>query len=281
MPEHMLFHFVFLCQVLLISFYYPRRILKRMRYVFDTYPPSTYPKLYPRPIEYYEKARRNYRIMNLCVLVAGLLTLAVLLGYSRRSGKWDHVIAMWFFLVQFIPVMLLDLSSLKESRLMRNADPRTTRKAELHPRHLFDFVSPAMIGVATITYIAFVLLVLYIRQFDFPWFGGYWNIVGVTIVNLCFAGIIFRYMYGKKLNPHQAYEDRMSQIETIVTILVFVSIAATLFIALNVVLAALELRDLQPIVQSLYFQLLAVICFRAYRIDYKNYDVYKEDPLVT
>ena len=36
MPEHMLFHVVFLSQILLISFYYPRKILSRMRYVFET-----------------------------------------------------------------------------------------------------------------------------------------------------------------------------------------------------------------------------------------------------
>ena len=60
MPEHMLFHVVFLGQVLLISFYFPRKMLSRMRYVFETYPPSTYPKLYPKPVEYYKKAQRNY-----------------------------------------------------------------------------------------------------------------------------------------------------------------------------------------------------------------------------
>ena len=90
-------------------------------------------------------------------------------------------------------------------------------------------------------------------------------------------------MYGKKLNPHQAYEDRIRHIEIIVKILVFVSIAATMFIALSVVLAALDLRHLQSIAQCLYFQLLAVICLQGYyRSDYtKHFEVYKEDPLVT
>ena len=176
MPEHIFFHLVFLSQILLISFYYPRQILSRMSYVFETYPLSTYPKLYPKPIEYYTKAQRNYRIINLFILLAGLLILAVLLGISR-SGEWDHAIASWYFVVQIFPMMLLELSSLKEFKLMRNAHSRTTRKAELHPRRLFDFISPSIIGIAIITYVAFVLLVLYIRQFEFPWFGGYWNIV--------------------------------------------------------------------------------------------------------
>ncbi len=253
-----------------------------MRYVFETYPPSTYPKLYPKPIEYYTKAQRNYRTMNLFILLAGLLILAVLLGISR-SGKWDHAIATWYFFLQMLPVMLLELSSLKEFKLMRNAHSRTTRKAELHPRRLFDFISPSIIGMAIITYVAFVLLVLYIRQFEFPWFGGYWNIVVVTAANLFFAGIILWYMYGKKLNPLQAYQDRTKHIELMVKIVVFTSIAGTLFIALNVILAALDLRHLQPIAQCLYLQLLAVICLQAYyRSDYtKHFEVYKEDPAVT
>ncbi len=280
MPEHMLFHFVFLCQVLLVSFYLPRVILRRMKYVLETYPPSTHPKLYPRPVEYYEGARRKYRITNLLILLAGFLLLAVLLVYPR-SGKWDHVIALWYFFVQFLPVMLLDVSSLREFRLMRSVSSRTTRRAELRPRRLFDFVSPTMIGVAIITYLAFVVLVVYIRQFDFPWFGGYVNIVVVTMANLGFAGVIFRSIYGKKLNPHQAHEDRMRYIGTMVQILVFLSIAGTMLIALTIVLAALDLRSVQPIAQSVYFQLLAVISFRAYRIDFNDFEVYREDPAVT
>ena len=224
MPEHMLFHVVFLCQVLLVSFYLPRVILRRMKYVLETYPPSTHPKLYPRPVEYYEGARRKYRITNLLILLAGFLLLAVLLVYPR-SGKWDHVIALWYFFVQFLPLMLLDLSSIREFRLMRSVSSRTTRRAELRPRRLFDFVSPTMLGAAIIAYLAFVVLVVYIRQFDFPWFGGYLNIVLVTIANLGFAGMIFWSIYGRKLNPHQAHEDRMRYIGTMVQILVFLSIA--------------------------------------------------------
>ena len=280
MPEHTLFHFVFLCQVLLVSFYFPRKLLNRMRYVFETYPPSTHPKLYPQPIEHYEKARRNFRIMNWCILAAGLLILGVLLVYSR-SGKWDHVIAMWYFFVQFVPVMLLDLSSHTEFKLMRLLNSRTTRRAELRPRRLLDYVSPTAIGMTVSTYLAFVLLVIYVRQFDFPWFGGYLNVAIVTIADLFFVGIIFRKIYGKKPNPHQSSADRARHIEATAKILVFVSIAATTFISLSIVLSAFDLRSFQPAAQSLYFQLLALICLQTYQVSQTDFDVYKEDPLAT
>ncbi len=60
--------------------------------------------------------------------------------------------------------------------------------------------------------------------------------------------------------------------------MVFMSIAATTFIAIEVVLASLDLRNLQPTAMSLYFQLIAVISLRTLRIDNINFEVYKEDP---
>ena len=280
MSDYILFYVVFLSQILLISFYYPGKIHKRMRYVFDTYPPSTYPKLYPKPIGYYERGRRNYRNVNLLILLVGLSILAALSANSHDSDL-HNAIAMGYFLVQMFPVMLLDLSSLKEFKLMRNVNTRTTRKAQLQPRRFFDFVSPALIGFAASTYIAFILLIVYINQFGFEWFGGYWNIVAVTLMNLFFAGILLWHMYGKKLNPHQAYEDRIRQIKTVAKIMIFTSIAATVFGVLSISLSALDVRHLLPIFLSMYFQLLAVIGFQAYRIDHMNFEVYKEDSLVT
>ncbi len=277
MPDNILFYFVFLSQIILISFYFPRKMLSRIKYVFETYPPSKYPKLYPKPIEYYEKGRRNYRTMNVFILLVGLLLMAVLLGYSG-SSEWDFGnIVFPFFMVQFIPMMLIEMSSFNYYKLMRKADSRTTRKAELHPRRLFDFVSPKLIGLAVLVYLAFIVFILYIRQFEFPWFGGYGNIVGMTAINLFFAGIIFWNMYGKKQDPYLAYEDRKRQLELAVKQMVFISIAATLFITIEVVLAILDMRNLEPTAMSLYFQLIAVIGLRALRIDTINFEVYKED----
>jgi hypothetical protein len=248
-----------------------------MTYVFSTYPPETHPKLYPKPIAHYDRARRTYRIMNLVVVAAGLALLAVLLGY-QRSGRWDHVIAMWFFLAQMVPVMVLDVSALRATRLMRTLS--TTRKAGLQPRRVSDFISPALVGLAVGTYLAFVALVVYVRLFNFPWFAGYLNVVFVTIGNLFLAAVAVRQIYGRKLNPHQAMEDRLKVIATVAHMCVFASITATLFVGLNIALAAFDQRALQPAAQSVFFQLVALISFRIYLVPDSNFDVYKADSVV-
>ena len=278
MPDQILFHLVFLGQVILISFYFPRKMLRRTEYVLKTYPPSSHPNLYPEPIEFYEKARRNYRNANVFILLVGLLLMAVLIG-DLPSGEWDVGSMVFpYFMLQFFPLMLIEVKSFKYYRLMRKTDSRATRRADLHPRRLFDFISPKVVGIAALVYFAFIGLILYVRQFDFPWFGGYWNIVGVTASNLFFAGIIAWNLYGRKQDPYQAYEDQKRQIELVAKQMVFMSIAATAFIAIEVILASLDLRDFQPTAQSLYFQLIAVICLRTLRIDNINFEVYKVDP---
>ncbi|MCP4724096.1 MAG: hypothetical protein GY863_03620 [bacterium] len=278
MFENIFIYVVFLSQALLISYYFPRKMLSRIKYVFEKYPPSGYPRLYPKPFEYYEKARRNYKYMNLFILIAGLSLMAVMLGYPR-SGEWDvGTIVFAYFMLQVFPLMLIEMRSFKYYQLMRQTDSRTTRKAELQPRRLLDFIEPKLFGIAMLVYIAFILFVLYIRQFEYPWFGGIGNMVGVTGINLFFAVIIVWNIYGKKLDPYQAYEDRKRQIELIAKQMVFTSIAATTYIAIDVVIAILDLGNHHPAVMSVYFQVLAVIAFRTLRIDTINFEVYKEEP---
>ena len=106
------------------------------------------------------------------------------------------------------------------------------------------------------------------------------NIFGVTAVNLFFAGVIVQSMYGKKKDPYQAHEDRIRQIKLNIKVLVLTSIMATVFVAMAIVLQALDFGHLIPIFLSLYCQLLALISFRAFRIDNVNFEVYREDSLV-
>ena len=67
--------------------------------------------------------------------------------------------------------------------------------------------------------------------------------------------------------------------------LVFISIAATIFIVINVILHAFELRYLNSIVMSLYFQVIGIASIgtvlRTLRIEDINFEVYKEDPVAT
>jgi len=282
MNNTILFILIFFSQILLLSYYLPRKIRQRVKYIFKTFPPADFPKLYPKPIEVYKLFLDIFWGINLVILGAGMLILVLLSVKMPNLGpanpeRWEQALVTAWFYVQFIPILLLEISSFKYFKSMREANVSSTRKAMLQPRRFFTFISPMWIGMAGFVYASFVIFIVYMRQFKYPWFGGYLNIVIITVSNLFFSGIALWNIYGKRLNPHQANEDRMNQIGIIVKQLVIVSIAVTLFAMLTITLHSLDLRYLQGTFMSVYFQLLAVVAFQTIRIANVNFDVYKED----
>ena len=221
MGETILFCFVFLSQVLLISWFYARRIISRGRYVLQNFPPSTHPRLYPQPVEYYERRLRNFARLNLAIVVAGLLIIvglilgtlggewdgAIVTPWSA-SGEWDAAIVTPFFLVQIFASVSINLWSLKHQKAMKAAPPPRVRTTELRRRRLVDFVSPAMLVVAALTNVAFIAFVLYYRRFELPWFTAAGNIAGVAFMLLVFAAAVGIALRGPRPDPYQAHQDR-------------------------------------------------------------------------
>jgi len=275
MPDHTVFLVVFLCQVLLVSLYLPWKILAHITHVLDTHPPADYPRLYPRPVEHYAGSRRRFWMLSLTGLAVGLALLAWL-GVMPEGRDWAGPVALFYFLLQLAPIGLLDWSQLREARLMRERS--AVRRASLERRRLRDLVPPGMLGTALLTYAGFVLLIAWLRQFDYPWFGGWWNVVGITIGNLILCAIAVRQINTPRRNPHEAPADRKTRTRALVTAMLLTSIAATVFVSLNIGLAAFDQRGLQPAAQSVYFQVLAVIMSQIYLVRAADYDAYREDP---
>lgn len=274
----LLFYIVFLAQVLLLSAWFPRWLVGKLSNIRKNYPPGEYPKLYPQEPAHYERSSRNFlRISNL-LLVAGIALLYWFMT-SVRDTSWDRAIVSWYFVFQALPILFLDLKSLKNFRLMRLADSNTTRKASLRPRRVRDFVSGWLVGLTVAVYLLFCGFIIWMNQFDYEWFGGYLNIVIVTAVNLAFVAVAFRFVRGRKPDPHQDWADRQVQIENTIRIMALTSIALTLYTMLTITLSALELKYLQPVTISIYYQLLVLLSLRAFDGSHRNFEVYREDPV--
>jgi hypothetical protein len=281
MSINSLFFAAFLSQILLISFYFPRRILNRERFVFENFPPSRYPKLYPKSIADYKADSRKISYLFNAILVMGLMLWAVMLRYAPIN-LWDDL-ATWYFIIQLSPVMYLEFSAMKTFKLMRNRSGRSTRSAELQPRHLFDFVSPLLVGTAVLLYLALMLFILFMTQNDL-YVGNSANtkMISVTVSYLLLLGIIFWILYGKKQNPHQSHTDRLNQMELVIKQLILISIAASAYMAFDTVMDYLSLSELIPFFDCLFLQLLAFISLwglNSIKIGEMNFEVYKEDSL--
>jgi hypothetical protein len=287
MPDNILFYVVFISQILLISFYYPRKILSKISYVLKTYPKSEYPKLYPKQTTYYQRGMLMYRVINIIILLTGFILLF-------EIGRWDYssdrniseAFPLAYFFIQMMPFIIMEISGFAYFKLMRKADIRTKRQAGLQPRRLFDFVSPISVTAAIVLFFTCIAFFYSLHQFQFNVKNDTFVIViTLTLSNLIFAGIIFWNLYGKKLDPYQASKDRLKQVEVTVKSLVFMSIAASLFLMVFEALDEFQLDYLEPVLMSLYFQMIIFLglgaLLRKYRVEDMNFDVYKEDASTT
>ena len=293
MGETILFCFVFSSQILLISWFYARRVISRRRYVLQNFPPSTHPKLYPQPIQYYERKLRNFARLNLVIVVAGLLIIVgLILGKLggewggtivtpwSASGEWDAAIVIPFFLVQVCASVYLELSGLKHQKAMAKAPPPRVRTTVLHRRRLVDFVSPAMLVVAALTNIAFIAFVLYYRRFGFAWFTAAGNIGGVAGLLLLFSALIGIALRAPRSDPYQAHQDRRDSIKLVVQQALAACIATPVLITANLTIKLFDPDLLEPVIASLFCQGVALALLwplYSYRVDKVDFDVYKRD----
>ena len=151
--------------------------------------------------------------MNHLIIVLGF-GLIIWFYVTPRTGEWDHVILFWYFMIQFIPNMGIELWSRKTHKAMRLLNQDAQKEAALQPRRLTDFVSKEFLGTVFAIYVIFIVFNVYIDQFNYPWFGGYLNPFIISGAYLIFGLIIYKAMYGKVKNPHQSYEDRKIDIQT-------------------------------------------------------------------
>ena len=276
----LLLYIVLFSQIMFISYYYPRRVLIRIHTIFKNYPPNEFPKLYPESIEKYKKSAKRYQIMNHLIIGLGL-GLILWFYVTPRTGEWDQVIVFWYFMIQFIPNIGLELWTMKYHNGMRLLNQDAQKKAVLQPRRLTDFVSKEFLGTVLVIYIFFVGFVAYMIQFNYPWFGGYLNVLIITGVFLFFGFLVYRAMYGKVKNPHQSYQDRKVDLQFLIRQCLSMAIAIMFYAMLQISLKVFGLESFKAISISFYFHVIGFLCMQWPRLNFINFDVYKDKPALT
>lgn len=284
------FYIVFLSQIFLISIYYPTIVRRRVLYVLDNYPPARYPKLYPKPLDAYadetsKQRLHNYRNVNYVIAAVGLMILSAMVasGYRPDVKGGDEIFVLMYFFLQMGSLLFPGLREFKQLRLMREAFAAgTMRTANLNPRRLFDFISPVYVAAAILLYVAWLVFYLSGKDLSAPWEAEvYVSLLVITGVNLSFAGMIARFLYGKKRNPHQAYEDQLKEIGLVVKSSVFTSIGMSIFLTTADAADRYGLEIFDPPIVSIFMQLCVLfgigLSFRTLKVEAMDFEVYKDD----
>ena len=285
------FYLVFLGQILLISWYFPRKLLDRMQRVLETYPPSAYPKLYPRPIEDYKVAQWKFRAVNRVILAVGfavLFALMFLIDHSTFAddGYISEAFPAAYGMLQFLPLMAMELSEFSHLKLMRKAYTSTIRKAELSRRGLFDYVSPVLFSITLSFFAAAILFDLYIHNFEFIWGSDtVVRTIVLTVTNLFVAIVGAFTLYGRTRDPYQSSVDRSRKLSASLTSLLYCSMALSVFFVTAAADDVYDIDYLDAILMSVYFQAVVWLSLghilRAVKVEDIDFDVYKNDVAIT
>jgi|GEM_PF-6521570 len=136
------FLIIFFIQVVVISLYFPQRIIQRSNEFIEQYPPRSYPRLYGWPVEEWQAAISQYRGLSLTIFVVGLVLLLVLI----ISGFPESLLATW--LIWFVFTVLQTLCNVWRIKKARDClkaielDEPSVRSAELVRRRIMDYVPP-------------------------------------------------------------------------------------------------------------------------------------------
>ena len=285
--DNILFYTVFLGQIFIISYYFPRKILARMKKVLETYPPAEYPKLYPQSIEYYKIGHSVYKTVNQIIVAIGFLIIALMLFVVDHSTFADDgfISEFWpaaYGMLQFLPSIFLEFSEYGQTKLMRKLNTTATRTANLRRRELSDYVSMKLVVIAVLLYLTTVFFDLSMHQFQIDWGRDYsQRLIVLTITNLVLATFGAWHLYGQKRNPHQDLKDRASHIAANLRSLLYVSSAMSIFFITQSADDVFDLDYLDATIMSIYFQVIVIVTLghllRSVRLSEVDFDVYKAD----
>lgn len=286
-----IFYITFLSQIFLLSYYLPKKMLERMHQVLTSYPPETYPKLYPKPIEYYKMGQLAFKYAYRFIFLLGLVILAATMFWVDHSSFADDgfISEAWplaFGMIQFFPLLVVELSEFSNFKQMREANAASTRTADLRRRNLSDAVSPALLAAAVLLFAGAILADLFAHDFAPSWESGTLErAIALIMGNGVFAFIGWWNLYGRKLDPHQSSEDRYQRASVTIKSLLFISIAMSIFIAITAIDDLYSLDFLDAVFMSVYFQAIALVSvgvpMNNIRLEEIDFDVYKSDPAIT
>ena len=281
-----LFYIVFLGQILLTSYFVPKLILRRMDKLSRAYPRTTHSKLYPRSDDYYRIGHAAFKWANRLIFLLGFVVLVGIYAlHHGNAADGNYVSQAWpaaYGVVQFVPLMALELLGFGQLKRMRGANSEGRRKAELRPRRMFDYVSPGLLMAAVAMLAAVIGLDLYVNDFALKWSSDAAQRDLVLVgTNLFLLALGLWYLLGRKLNPHQSATDRARQAKAQVTSCLLVSMAMSVYFMTQTTSDLLDFNALQATLMSLYFQLIVAVSIgftlRTLKFEDIDFDVYAND----
>lgn len=280
MLDNIFFYLIFTMQLLSLSYFLPREVIRRAKFVLDNYPAQEYPKLYSQPEPLERRLLSRFQRANTLIIAMGLLALvSIAIWDASSTGQINEGFPSFFSLAQWLPFFYLAFLGFKRSEVMRKMNTKGQRKASIIPRSVSSFISPWILVLAVFTLISYVVFEILLGEPD-PSYGRYINILTALVSNAVLLGLILWYVYGKKLDPFQDTNERHRQIGISVKVLVIISIVSSAYFLTNGLFEHFQLHHFRVVFNSFHvlaLTLLALGTIKSIHVEDIDFSVYKAD----
>ena len=273
---------IFLSQIILISWYLPRKLVTRERLLLERFPQSNYPRLYPQEEGLYRRRLKRFLAMAYASMVIGLLVLSWLVltdGLLERSNILYFAVYMF---IQVLPLSYHGAYGFKTLSLMRKDRAFSVRRAGLNPRKFSKFVTLKATAVLLIVYVIYCVLTLVLFDFEMGFGTLAANRIYVVIFVFLFSAVQMLVLVRiKKLDPHLSDKDWAARLSMSAKLMYFIGYAVMGFLLLDSFVIAMDLHSYRPALTSVYLQLIAASGYVGQfllKIEDMDFEVYRESP---
>lgn len=205
------------------------------------------------------KASRQYwNVVAITLLIAGGSVLHAILNNSELLNWDDQIGLMVLYLIAMIPVIVMVLLHKALFGIFKK-HVGNKRSAFLKVRTWQEYISKPLVALVMSANIVFVATVFYFTQQPFDGFAGFYNLIGLFVINLIFIAIIFAVYRDNKTNALQQPEQRKALKKRSINVNLFILALALFHISLSMWIQGSDLVTYKVLVQSVYFQVILVI----------------------
>jgi hypothetical protein len=243
-----LFGLVFLGQVVILSFYWPRVLAGRLAAASPVSRAGEGEG--PTPLD---RRLALYPSANILVIALGLVLLALLFTLDAFESLEAMLLAIGlYFFLQLSPLALVR-SHLASSRAVETA-PQPDG-----PIRFFDLVPPALVGIACALLLAYAAAQLALS-------GGGWGprTLKVSILvsaNAFFATVLAWNLHQVRRRQGEARLERLRELQKAAPMLVYISIGLSVYFFGKDVIFAVGVPRLRLIMMTSFLQILGILAY--------------------
>lgn len=234
MTYEIVFALAFLSQVLILSWFFPKRIQNRAA---DTQADDKV-----KPLAFYRS------LNNLVIFIGvGLAVCWFALGLFEEVVPRLASLGGFFFL-QMMPLLTPGVS--------RTLSPPASDDQADSGQSLFDFVSPSAVAIALILFFSY--MALEVSQWDGTKDTQLIKMANYAGTNIFFAAILVWTLVSLRRGEDTDGKKRQGA-QRVIPILVYLSIGISIYYFGKQILATFSLTEVRPIMMSVFMQLLAML----------------------